>query len=157
MALSLQADPSELAWVMISLLLNRLPTYSNAFSTDRSLDDADVAGVNFSNYSRDALMRKLARTDDSSVDFFRTSGPPLPPLHTHTSFTGFNFAGDFTPNLNAYGPLTHKPRSYHVTSSNTRPQPRRIPSDIKDGQALGNLREHARQSTTAKGQPILLL
>lgn len=31
-----------------------------------ALDDTDVAGVNFSNYSRDALMRKLARTDDSS-------------------------------------------------------------------------------------------
>ncbi|EMC92299.1 hypothetical protein BAUCODRAFT_38330 [Baudoinia panamericana UAMH 10762] len=30
-----------------------------------ALDDTDVAGVNFSNYSRDALMRKLARTDDS--------------------------------------------------------------------------------------------
>lgn len=28
-----------------------------------ALDDTDVAGVNFSNYSRDALMRKLARTD----------------------------------------------------------------------------------------------
>lgn len=38
--------------------------------TDRSaggasaLDDTDVAGVNFSNYSRDSLMRKLARTED---------------------------------------------------------------------------------------------
>lgn len=31
-----------------------------------ALDDTDVAGVNFSNYSRDALMRKLARTDDGS-------------------------------------------------------------------------------------------
>ncbi|TKA73572.1 hypothetical protein B0A55_07912 [Friedmanniomyces simplex] len=30
-----------------------------------ALDDTDVAGVNFSNYSRDALMRKLARTDDA--------------------------------------------------------------------------------------------
>ncbi|KAK5116514.1 hypothetical protein LTR62_008063 [Meristemomyces frigidus] len=29
-----------------------------------ALDDTDVAGVNFSNYSRDALMRKLARTED---------------------------------------------------------------------------------------------
>lgn len=29
-----------------------------------ALDDTDVAGVNFNNYSRDALMRKLARTDD---------------------------------------------------------------------------------------------
>ncbi|CAG7918944.1 unnamed protein product [Penicillium olsonii] len=35
-----------------------------------ALDDTDVAGVNFNNYSRDSLMRKLARTDDSqpSVD-----------------------------------------------------------------------------------------
>jgi RNA-binding protein 39 len=30
-----------------------------------ALDDTDVGGVNFNNYSRDALMRKLARTDDS--------------------------------------------------------------------------------------------
>jgi RNA-binding protein 39 len=29
-----------------------------------ALDDTDVAGVNFSNFSRDALMRKLARTDE---------------------------------------------------------------------------------------------
>ncbi|KAK3683903.1 RNA splicing factor Pad-1 [Podospora appendiculata] len=34
-----------------------------------ALDDTDVAGVNFNNYSRDALMRKLARTDEP------TSGP----------------------------------------------------------------------------------
>ncbi len=33
-----------------------------------ALDDTDVAGVNFNNYSRDALMRKLARTDESSAD-----------------------------------------------------------------------------------------
>ncbi|KAI1179838.1 hypothetical protein F4777DRAFT_532165 [Nemania sp. FL0916] len=31
-----------------------------------ALDDTDVAGVNFNNYSRDALMRKLARTDELS-------------------------------------------------------------------------------------------
>jgi RNA-binding protein 39 len=30
-----------------------------------ALDDTDVAGVNFNNYSRDALMRKLARTDEA--------------------------------------------------------------------------------------------
>jgi RNA-binding protein 39 len=29
-----------------------------------ALDDTDVAGVNFNNFSRDALMRKLARTDE---------------------------------------------------------------------------------------------
>ena len=29
-----------------------------------ALDDTDVAGVNFSNYSRDSLMRKLARIED---------------------------------------------------------------------------------------------
>src|SRR6478735_5704811 len=33
-----------------------------------ALDDTDVAGVNFNNYSRDALMRKLARTDDSATN-----------------------------------------------------------------------------------------
>ncbi|KAH8677942.1 hypothetical protein BX600DRAFT_140430 [Xylariales sp. PMI_506] len=31
-----------------------------------ALDDTDVGGVNFNNYSRDALMRKLARTDETS-------------------------------------------------------------------------------------------
>lgn len=31
-----------------------------------ALDDTDVAGVNFNNYSRDALMRKLARIDEPS-------------------------------------------------------------------------------------------
>lgn len=29
-----------------------------------ALDDADVGGVNFSNFSRDSLMKKLARTED---------------------------------------------------------------------------------------------
>ncbi|KAJ5774929.1 RNA recognition motif domain eukaryote [Penicillium paradoxum] len=51
-----------------------------------ALDDTDVAGVNFNNYSRDALMRKLARTDEPqpSVDdqqkFLRpkTETKPLP-------------------------------------------------------------------------------
>ena len=33
-----------------------------------ALDDTDVGGVNFNNYSRDALMRKLARTDDPTPD-----------------------------------------------------------------------------------------
>ena len=33
-----------------------------------ALDDTDVAGVNFNNYSRDALMRKLARTDEPAQD-----------------------------------------------------------------------------------------
>ncbi|KAI9818624.1 MAG: hypothetical protein M1832_004397 [Thelocarpon impressellum] len=33
-----------------------------------ALDDTDVAGVNFNNYSRDALMRKLARTEDSTPE-----------------------------------------------------------------------------------------
>ena len=33
-----------------------------------ALDDTDVAGVNFNNYSRDALMRKLARTDETTTN-----------------------------------------------------------------------------------------
>ena len=33
-----------------------------------ALDDTDVAGVNFNNYSRDALMRKLARTDEPATE-----------------------------------------------------------------------------------------
>jgi RNA-binding protein 39 len=50
-----------------------------------ALDDTDVAGVNFNNYSRDALMRKLARTDepqpaDDRQQFLRpkTVNKPLP-------------------------------------------------------------------------------
>jgi RNA-binding protein 39 len=45
-----------------------------------ALDDADVAGVNFNNYSRDALMRKLARTDEpaesNGADDKRKIGKP---------------------------------------------------------------------------------
>ncbi|KAG8528984.1 uncharacterized protein KY384_006673 [Bacidia gigantensis] len=33
-----------------------------------ALDDTDVGGVNFNNYSRDALMRKLARTDEPAPE-----------------------------------------------------------------------------------------
>ncbi|KJZ80322.1 hypothetical protein HIM_00172 [Hirsutella minnesotensis 3608] len=50
-----------------------------------ALDDSDVAGVNFNNYSRDALMRKLARTDeapqgkdDTQVAKVKTEVKPLP-------------------------------------------------------------------------------
>ncbi|OAA69718.1 Splicing factor, CC1-like protein [Cordyceps fumosorosea ARSEF 2679] len=50
-----------------------------------ALDDTDVGGVNFNNYSRDALMRKLARTDESNkgaderpVLKPRTETKPLP-------------------------------------------------------------------------------
>lgn len=32
-----------------------------------ALDDADVGGVNFSNFSRDSLMRKLARTEEPAA------------------------------------------------------------------------------------------
>lgn len=39
-----------------------------------ALDDTDVAGVNFNNYSRDALMRKLARTDEPESDKNGTGG-----------------------------------------------------------------------------------
>ncbi len=50
-----------------------------------ALDDTDVGGVNFNNYSRDALMRKLARTDEPNkgsderpVLKPRTETKPLP-------------------------------------------------------------------------------
>ena len=52
-----------------------------------ALDDTDVAGVNFNNYSRDALMRKLARTDEPAepaaddkrkMPMARTESKPLP-------------------------------------------------------------------------------
>ncbi|KAI5293942.1 hypothetical protein KEM52_004971 [Ascosphaera acerosa] len=38
-----------------------------AASGASALDDTDVAGVNFNNFSRDALMRKLARTDEPAA------------------------------------------------------------------------------------------
>lgn len=41
-----------------------------------ALDDTDVGGVNFNNYSRDALMRKLARTDEPSVATERQTMKP---------------------------------------------------------------------------------
>jgi len=50
-----------------------------------ALDDTDVAGVNFNNYSRDALMRKLARTDEAATGTVerqilkpKTEAKPLP-------------------------------------------------------------------------------
>lgn len=58
-----------------------------------ALDDTDVAGVNFNNFSRDALMRKLARTEEPAPP---TNGeekaekprrapapPPKPPVATN--------------------------------------------------------------------------
>ena len=58
-----------------------------------ALDDTDVAGVNFNNYSRDALMRKLARTDEpaapvddrSKVLKAKTEAKPLPVNVSQTS------------------------------------------------------------------------
>ncbi|KAM7217180.1 hypothetical protein V8F06_007471 [Rhypophila decipiens] len=41
-----------------------------------ALDDTDVAGVNFNNYSRDALMRKLARTDEPAATNERATMKP---------------------------------------------------------------------------------
>jgi RNA-binding protein 39 len=43
-----------------------------------ALDDTDVAGVNFNNYSRDALMRKLARTDEPEPSADEKSQPLRP-------------------------------------------------------------------------------
>lgn len=49
-----------------------------------ALDDTDVGGVNFNNYSRDALMRKLARTEEPAAADERqamkpkTESKPLP-------------------------------------------------------------------------------
>lgn len=45
-----------------------------------ALDDTDVGGVNFNNYSRDALMRKLARTDEPVAA--ANSGPVAKPKET---------------------------------------------------------------------------
>ncbi|KAF2396346.1 splicing factor, CC1-like protein [Trichodelitschia bisporula] len=47
-----------------------------------ALDDSDVAGVNFNNFSRDALMRKLARTEEPAPvkDDKRAKPVPKAPL-----------------------------------------------------------------------------
>ena len=50
-----------------------------------ALDDTDVAGVNFNNYSRDALMRKLARTDDTEGDPSRRVTKQKKPLPVNVS------------------------------------------------------------------------
>jgi RNA-binding protein 39 len=47
-----------------------------------ALDDTDVAGVNFNNYSRDALMRKLARTDESATNGSDERQTPKPKTET---------------------------------------------------------------------------
>lgn len=43
-----------------------------------ALDDTDVAGVNFNNYSRDLLMRKLARQDEGADKNGTTKDDPKP-------------------------------------------------------------------------------
>ncbi|KAF3907385.1 hypothetical protein ABW21_db0201156 [Orbilia brochopaga] len=40
----------------------------NTSGSASALDDTDVAGVNFNNFSRDALMRKLARVEEPSPE-----------------------------------------------------------------------------------------
>ena len=45
-----------------------------------ALDDTDVGGVNFSNYSRDALMRKLARTDEPEQKIAPKTQPKKAPV-----------------------------------------------------------------------------
>jgi RNA-binding protein 39 len=45
-----------------------------------ALDDMDVAGVNFSNYSRDALMRRLARTDEPEQKIATKAQPKKVPV-----------------------------------------------------------------------------
>jgi RNA-binding protein 23/39 len=42
-----------------------------------ALDDSDVAGVNFSNFSREALMKKLARTDEPADSHAESARPVL--------------------------------------------------------------------------------
>jgi RNA-binding protein 39 len=44
-----------------------------------ALDDSDVGGVNFSNYSRDSLMRKLARSEDGPANGVAKM-PPRPTM-----------------------------------------------------------------------------
>ncbi|KAF2756994.1 splicing factor, CC1-like protein [Pseudovirgaria hyperparasitica] len=55
-----------------------------------ALDDTDVAGVNFNNFSRDALMRKLARTDDSTETHGKEERAKLAKPRTETRPTPVN-------------------------------------------------------------------
>lgn len=45
-----------------------------------ALDDTDVAGVNFSNYSRDALMKKLSRVDEPRPKVTPKAQPKKAPI-----------------------------------------------------------------------------
>ncbi|RDA93793.1 hypothetical protein CP533_6358 [Ophiocordyceps camponoti-saundersi (nom. inval.)] len=70
-----------------------------------ALDDSDVAGVNFNNYSRDALMRKLARTDEmpSGKDDAQTLKPKSeakpPPASVHVPSRCVVLRNMFDPDL----------------------------------------------------------
>jgi RNA-binding protein 39 len=55
-----------------------------------ALDDTDVGGVNFSNYSRDALMRKLARADEPTESNGREEKRPMPPPRTENKTLAVN-------------------------------------------------------------------
>jgi len=46
---------------------DRATTTDKAIGGAGALDDSDVGGVNFHAFSRDSLMRKLARTDDNTA------------------------------------------------------------------------------------------
>ncbi|EGX46935.1 hypothetical protein AOL_s00097g361 [Orbilia oligospora ATCC 24927] len=68
----------------------------NTSGAASALDDADVAGVNFNNFSRDALMRKLARveepvheqngeTNGEQKQRRQIAPPPKPPVATNST------------------------------------------------------------------------
>lgn len=57
-----------------------------------ALDDTDVAGVNFNNYSRDALMRKLARTDEPEPSADEQQKPLRPKTETKPLPVNVNMA-----------------------------------------------------------------
>ncbi|KAJ5970354.1 RNA recognition motif domain eukaryote [Penicillium vulpinum] len=57
-----------------------------------ALDDTDVAGVNFNNYSRNLLMRKLARTDDSQPSVADAQKFPRPKTETRPLPVNVNMA-----------------------------------------------------------------
>ena len=69
-----------------------------------ALDDTDVAGVNFNNYSRDALMRKLARTDDSAEQSNVKQAAPKPRTETKALPVTVNQASRCIKLQNAFDP-----------------------------------------------------
>ncbi len=100
-----------------------------------ALDDTDVGGVNFNNYSRDALMRKLARTDESTKSSDerpvlkpRTEKKPLP-MNVNTASRCVVLHNMFDPNEYA---VSQHMSSLNVTNRHNREEGENWVKDLED-------------------------